>query len=276
MQSRYRLYRCVECGTQYFRQAVASEPGSDTSEYWEAHKFAYYNDPATRAAFAQRYDRMVDTAQHLVGPIRSVLDVGCGTGNFLGYAAGRGLDAYGVDLDADAVAQARARGLNAVTQDELDTAPLPERFDALTMWDVIEHIIDPLAGLKALLPRVRPGGTLLFETPDGGFPLRPAVLGVHRATRGRYDYTRPLYYWEHKIYFTEHGFRALMQRLGCEVVQVRRGTSIREKMDAIFAYEAQRRGSRSLAALQRSWPVLARAAQRAHLGNKLLIIARAG
>ena len=248
--------------------------GDENSAYWEAHKFAFYNHPATRAAFARRYDRILGDAHRLVGPIRTVLDVGCGTGNFLDYAQSRGLDAYGIDLDPGAVAEARSRGLNAVTQGELGSAALPDRFDAMTMWDVIEHIIDPLAALKALLPRVRPGGALLFETPDGGFPLRPAILGVHRVSRGRYDYTRPLYYWEHKIYFTERGFRALMQRLGCEVVDVRRGTSVQEKMSAVFAFEAQRTGSRSLATLRRSFPLLATAAERAHLGNKLLVVAR--
>jgi 2-polyprenyl-3-methyl-5-hydroxy-6-metoxy-1,4-benzoquinol methylase len=274
VESRYRLYRCGECGTQFFRQSVATHAGDEDSAYWEAHKFAFYNEPATRAAFARRYDRVLGNAHRLIGPIQSVLDVGCGTGNFLAYAQVRGLDAYGIDLDADAVAEARGRGLSAFTQSELGSADLPDQFDALTMWDVIEHIIDPLAALKALLPRVRSGGALLFETPDGGFPLRPAILGVHRISRGRYDYTRPLYYWEHKIYFTERGFRALMQRLGCEVVEIRRGTSVQEKMNAVFAFEAERTGSRSLATLRRTFPVLAGAAERAHLGNKLLIVAR--
>lgn len=274
IKSRYRLFRCDQCGTQFFRKCEPGDPDDEGSAYWEAHKFGYYNQPATQEAFAQRYDRMVAAAEQVVGPIRTVLDVGCGIGNFLAYAQRRGLDGYGIDLDAGAVAEARERGLKAYQQHELDHAALPEQFDALTMWDVVEHIIDPLAALKALLPRVRPGGALLFETPDGGFPLRRAVLAVHRVSGGRYNYTRPLYYWEHKVYFTERGFRALMRRLGCEVVDVRRSTSIREKMDAVFAFEAQRTHSRPLAVLRRTFPLLARLADRAHLGNKLLIVAR--
>jgi SAM-dependent methyltransferase len=274
VESRYQLYRCLDCGTQYFRQPALAQRLPETSEYWEAHKFAFYNNAATQAAFAARYDRMVESAERLIGPIQTVLDVGCGTGNFLSYALRRGLEAYGVDLDADAVADARSRGLRAYTQDEIRGAGIPEQFDALTMWDVIEHIIDPLAALKAILPRLRPGGVVLFETPDGGFPLRPVVLAAHRISNGRLNYTRPLYYWEHKIYFTERGFRALMQRLGCEVVDVRRTTSIREKMDAVFAFEAERRRSRPLALMRRAFPMLSRAAQRADVGNKLLVIAR--
>ncbi len=210
VEGQYRLYRCRRCRTQFFRQDVAAA-GNEQSEYWEAHKFAFYNDPATRAAFAARYDRMVDVAERHIGPVRTVLDVGCGTGNFLAYAHGRGLEAVGVDPDRHAVAEARERGLEARLVDEIDKDDLPEHFDVLTMWDVIEHIIDPLAALKALVPRIRPGGALLFETPDGGFPLRRAVLAVHRLTGGRADWTMPLYYWEHKIYFTQQGFRALMQ-----------------------------------------------------------------
>jgi 2-polyprenyl-3-methyl-5-hydroxy-6-metoxy-1,4-benzoquinol methylase len=274
VQDRYRLYACRNCKTQYFREARTGDPTSVDSEYWEPHKYAFYSDPSVRAAFARRYDGMVATAERTIGPVRSVLDVGCGTGNFLDYARRRDMDAWGVDLDPEPVAEARSRGLQAVAMADIDSAGLPDTFDALTMWDVIEHIVDPLGALKDVLPRLKPGGALLFETPDGGFPLRRAVLAAHRASNGRLDYTPPLYYWEHKIYFTARGFRALMQRLGCEVVDLRRGTSIREKMDAVLAYEAEETGSRWVAALSKTWPVLARAAQTTHIGNKLLVVAR--
>jgi len=83
-----------------------------------------------------------------------------------------------------------------------------------------EHLIDPASTLRSLFPRVREGGMLLFETPDGGFSVRRAVLGLHRFSAARIDLTRSMFYWEHRIYFTERGFRQLMQRLGCEVVAV--------------------------------------------------------
>jgi 2-polyprenyl-3-methyl-5-hydroxy-6-metoxy-1,4-benzoquinol methylase len=277
IDGRYQIYRCSACKTEFFRlnlHAPHLVERNVQSEYWEPHKFAFYSDPRVQEAFAKRYGEIVDTASQAVAPVQSVLDVGCGTGNFLTFAQHRGLDAVGVDVDPDAVETARRRGLNAFHMADLDSVAGSGQFDALSMWDVVEHLIDPFEVLATLLPRVRPGGVLMFETPDGGFPLRRAVLRLHAISGGRIDLTSPLYYWEHKIYFTTAGFARLMDRLSCDVVDVRRTTSVREKMSAVLGYEAASHGTWGRRALANSWPLLERASARARLGNKLLIIAR--
>jgi 2-polyprenyl-3-methyl-5-hydroxy-6-metoxy-1,4-benzoquinol methylase len=277
IDSSYRLYRCTSCKTEFFRldgDAPSTSRTSEQSEYWEPHKFAFYSDPRVRQAFARRYGAMIDIATRRVAPVHSILDVGCGTGNFLSFAERRGLRAVGVDVEPHAVAAARSRGLDSHQIDDLNALSADEPFDALTMWDVIEHVVDPYDTVRALLPRVRPGGTLMFETPDGAFPARRAVLRLHSVSRGRVDLTPPFYYWEHKVYFTEAGFRALMDRLGCEVVDVRRMTSVREKMAAVLGYEAATHATVGRRTLAAAWPALERVSGLAGFGNKLLIVAR--
>lgn len=278
IDDRYRLFRCVECRTEFFRLEhpdVLATPRNVQSEYWEPHKFAFYGDETVQRAFARRYGQILDeVASKGSTAIESVLDVGCGTGNFLTFARQRGLGCVGIDLDPTAVREARRRGLRAYTVGELDAVRPDEQFDAVTLWDVIEHVMDPAGLLEDLLPRLRRDGVLLFETPDGGFPARRLVLLLHRLSRGRIDLTAPFYYWEHKIYFTEQGFRALMSRLSCDVISVRRETSVREKMSAVLSYEARRRGTWHQRVLAKSWPLLQRGVSSAGLGNKLLIIAR--
>jgi len=271
-----RLYRCTWCRTEFFRRDAGAPDASgsgEQSEYWEPHKFAFYSDPRVQRAFAKRYGTLVDVAGK-VAPVRSILDVGCGTGNFLNFAQQRGLRAVGVDVEPDAVQAARSRGLDSYLIDHLDAASGGKPFDALSLWDVIEHVADPYAALAGLLPRVRPGGIMLFETPDGAFPARRLVLALHARSHGRLDLTPPFYYWEHKVYFTETGFRALMDRLGCDVVAVRRATSVREKMAAVFDYEAATHRTLGRRALAAAWPALARMSGWAGQGNKLLIVAR--
>lgn len=245
----------------------------DQSEYWqEPGKFAIYGSPTVQAGFARRYNAVLDHAQQAAGAVGSILDLGCGTGNFLDFAQRRGIRAVGLDLDAKAVETARARNLDAYTVDELQS--VGSNFDALSMWDVVEHLIDPVSTLRTVLPRVRDGGLLLFETPDGGFVLRRLILLLHAASRGRCNLTRPMYYWEHKIYFTERGFRALMRRLSCEVVLVQRATSVREKMSEVFAAGAGRNGRAGGRVLSMLWPVLEALSRRVGLGNKLLVVGR--
>jgi trans-aconitate methyltransferase len=82
------------------------------------------------------------------------------------------MSAQGVELDGDVVALAQDRQLPVFSPDQLaERVPL-STLDLLTAWDVLEHIHDPLPTLSGYVERLRPGGALLLEVPDGGFPLR--------------------------------------------------------------------------------------------------------
>ena len=95
-----------------------------------------------------------------------VLDVGCGNGRFLKLAEEMGWLAEGIDLDPVAVKTARERGFAARcgTIDVLHE--VSERYDAITLSHVIEHVYDPLSLLRNLYRLLKPGGTLWLETPN--------------------------------------------------------------------------------------------------------------
>lgn len=274
-EQRYRLVRCLACRSQYFRPderlgAAVDEPA--VSEYWESYKFDLYGSAMVQAAFDARYDRVLDQVRQHASPLHSVLDVGCGVGNFLAHAEATGLRTVGCDVDAKAVQVARERGLTACVADELDELVPDESVDAASMWDVVEHLYDPLSVLRQVVAKVRPGGALMFETPDAAFPIRPVLLGLHQLTGGWVHLAAPMYYWEHKIYFTEAGLRRLLCRVGVDLVWLHRETSLREKMIVEFAYD--RDATRLGRVLARAWPALESTARRLGRGNKLLLIGR--
>jgi SAM-dependent methyltransferase len=99
----------------------------------------------------------------------SVLDVGCGAGDFL-LTLPTHLTKYGVEPSAAAAAAARRRGVSilAPTLEEL-TPNAP--FDVITMIDVIEHVAYPRELLDAALPHLAPGGSLIIATGDAGNAL---------------------------------------------------------------------------------------------------------
>jgi len=272
-KGRYRLHDCGRCRTHFYLDEQDGPPPPGEGEYWEAYKFSVYGDDAVRRAFAERYSAVLADARTVVSPIESVLDIGCGIGGFVAYAQDAGLRAIGSDASPEAVAAARERGLDCVVPDELDAHVPDGSVDALTMWDVVEHLVRPAEVLADVVRKVRPGGAVVFETPDGGFPVRAALLGLHRVSGGRVDLTGPMYYWEHKTYPTEQGLRLLLDRVGVDLVHVRRATSVREKMSRQFEANA-RKGSRKAAVLRRSWPVLETAFRAAGRGNKLLAVGR--
>jgi SAM-dependent methyltransferase len=274
VEERYRLARCRTCRTQFFRPdpGLSAAAGDPVSEYWEDYKFGLYSSTAVQRDYERRYVTSLRIAERFAGPVRSVLDVGCGIGNFVAFAQRESMTAYGIDVDAAAVRSARERGLRVRRSDELDDL-LPDRsVDAITLWDVIEHLYDPEPVIRPLLRKLRPDGLLLLETPDAAFPVRGAVRAAHTASGGRFDVTGHLYYWEHKIYFTETGLRSILGRFGCEVLHVRRDTSPRAKMQEIFRHYAPESWSDRIAA--RVWPVMETGARRLGRGNKLILVAR--
>ncbi len=107
-------------------------------------------------------------------------------------------------------AEAQRHGLNVIegTQDAPQLAG--KQFDALTMWDVIEHVADPSAELKKAHALLKQEAALYRRAyhecgqPDGQIDGRQLVV-IHA-------YTHP--------YFSEHTLSAMMRRDGFEIVWV--------------------------------------------------------
>lgn len=111
---------------------------------------------------------------------KEVLDIGCGRGEFLELVRGAGVAARGIDLDAEAVALCRARGLEAEQADlftYLDAAP-EAAFEGIFCAQVVEHL--PPARLPEFVrlaaSRLARGGVLAIETPN---PECLAIFASH-------------------------------------------------------------------------------------------------
>jgi SAM-dependent methyltransferase len=98
-----------------------------------------------------------------------MLDVGCGTGDFLAAMATLGWDTHGVEIRARAVQVARARlGAERIWHGTLET--LDEslvELDLITMLHVLEHVPNPGALLAQARRRLAPSGRLKVIVPDG-------------------------------------------------------------------------------------------------------------
>jgi 2-polyprenyl-3-methyl-5-hydroxy-6-metoxy-1,4-benzoquinol methylase len=97
-----------------------------------------------------------------------LLDVGCGDGTFISEMKAFGWQVKGADPDPVAVKTARVRGLDVQQAgiEDLERVFSPNSYDALTLSHVIEHIHDPLAGLKTCARLLAKGGTIWLATPN--------------------------------------------------------------------------------------------------------------
>ena len=96
-----------------------------------------------------------------------VLDVGCGTGDFLFRVHQLGWSVTGVDFDGEAIANAKARYGFDLLHSDLAGARFPDNsFDAVTMHHVIEHVPEPTALLSEANRVLKQGGRLVVTTPN--------------------------------------------------------------------------------------------------------------
>ena len=97
---------------------------------------------------------------------RTLLDVGCGNGAFLDLARSAGWRPTGVDIDAKAIQIARKSDLD-VYQGGIDSlGEQRDRFDAITLSHVIEHVHEPSALLRGCYRLLKPGGFFWIESPN--------------------------------------------------------------------------------------------------------------
>lgn len=266
----YDLHRCERCGTEFLVLSDDREPASHT--YWDGYKFRVYGDEQVRAQYEERYRSVMASARRYTSTIRRVVDVGCGIGNFLDWVRTEGLEGTGVDVEQDAIDSCRERGLDAVHLDELPDRVPAGSVDMVTLWDVIEHVHDPRGMVEDLVPYLRPGGIMAFETPDVSFPVRPAVIAIRKVAEP-IRWSDMLYYKNHLVYFSADGIRTLLESAGLEVMEVRGMRSPQAKMRQLFEVWADKGvGAGKLGpALYEGLDGVMR---RVHMTNKLIVVAR--
>ena len=189
----------------------------------------------------------VDASRDLVAHVLSrasgagtALDIGCGYGSFVLAAREAGLDAVGVEPAEFELRYARGRIARERPQDDAESVyvqasgvnlPFPdERFDVVTLWNVVEHVHDTERLLGEAIRVLRSGGRLFLLAPNycafrreahylvPWLPLlpRPIARAYLRAV-GR----DPRFLDDHIVYCTVVGVRRILRRLPVSVVDPR-------------------------------------------------------
>lgn len=148
----------------------------------------------TVIASAVNNGRCAMLMRHLQPPAR-VLDVGAGTGAFVIEARKWGYDALGYEVIPDSASALREAGLYAPRD--------PVGFDAVTAWDVLEHMENPAELLRSV-----PVGAYVFAS----IPVFEDLARIRES-----KHYRP---GEHLHYFSESGFILYFERVGFKVVEV--------------------------------------------------------
>ena len=152
-----------------------------------------------------------------------LLDVGTGLGFFLKQAHEASWEVEGLELSGKVAAYAKQTLGVPVHVGTLEDVPLEaNQYQAVTLWDAIEHLPDPKSTLLRIRDLLAPQGVVVIRTPVCD-SLIPWVLGFfYRVSLGRIRSGFERLFKEHLFHFSEEGIRQLVERCGFRILQVYR------------------------------------------------------
>jgi 2-polyprenyl-3-methyl-5-hydroxy-6-metoxy-1,4-benzoquinol methylase len=158
----YRLNRCSSCGIVW--QIDPPQPSEMGLHYTEEYHKAIM--AAGEGSAASRWKDQVNTiSKYKTGG--ALLDIGCSSGAFLGTMKTAAWHLYGIEMEAATAQRARqASGAEVFVGDVMDAPFAPSSFDAITAFDLIEHVYDPRQFLTKVLEWLKPGGIFYAQTPN--------------------------------------------------------------------------------------------------------------
>jgi len=188
-----RILRCRVCLFGFRHMRAGDEELSQL--YHELDSSVYQSEFRGRSKTAVRHLTIV----HRYLSSGRLVDVGCASGLFLRCAADAGWQVTGVEPSRAICDEARRTlsGRGELICATLQESGLPmSSFDAVTMWDVLEHVRNPVQFMSACGSLLKPGGHLFVNVPDLD-SLQARVLGAHW----------PLLLPEHLNYFNRKSLR---------------------------------------------------------------------
>lgn len=166
----FSYFKCGQCGIIYL----------DGFKIDNAYYQTYYSFPeANKKSIAlhiiekrldkfSNYKKRMLVNQYCVSKHKkiAVLDIGCGSGNFLASLDKATYNAVGIERDRKEFLICKQKKLNVHCSDILTSNMLGKKFDVITMWHVIEHIQDPHKLLKRVNKLLKQDGVVIMTSPN--------------------------------------------------------------------------------------------------------------
>jgi len=149
--------------------------------------------------------------------IQSLLDYGSGTGTFATYCANKGIQTTAFEPDDQARSRIQKHDrLSIISRIE----ELPSiRFEAISLWHVIEHVMDIHSTLNSLIDRLESNGNIYIAVPNH----RSYDASFYGESWAAYDVPRHLYH------FDEHSMGYLLNNHGLIIEKI-----VPMKLDAYY------------------------------------------
>lgn len=203
----YRLNRCRSCGVIHLDQVYSHAEAflsevkvSEKLEYWGYPEYLKKYKTVFDYFFEDRYEKIM-----LGNPAKTNwFDFGAGYGLWMDFLKKeKRILASGVEIEEAASTFARSKGL-AVTHSDFLDFNLPQKYNVITVCDVLEHLENPLAALNKCHQALSDGGLVYIQVPN--------VVGF------KYPFNDHLGLPHHLWQFDPKSLFALINKAGFEMV----------------------------------------------------------
>ena len=215
------IYQCPRCGLRGLSTRPRMEDLADFATTYARDKYADWVGITRSGQLDKDHAEVLERLTGLLGSSegRSMFDVGAGAGGFLKMAREQGYAVTGNDLSQGAVDLAAESGIELLLGDLADIDD-PGQHDAVTLWCVLAHVPDGSALMRDVLKVLKPGGVMYLQTPRWS-GMDSLGMVAHDVTKGRATkITDRRLAMHHMVLHTADSIRALLERLGYEVVAV--------------------------------------------------------
>jgi 2-polyprenyl-3-methyl-5-hydroxy-6-metoxy-1,4-benzoquinol methylase len=218
----FNIVSCRECGFRFVN------PRPDRNEigiYYQSEEYISH-DTARRDLFTKAYKIARNIAlRNKLSLVRKyakgkrLLDVGCGTGEFLAFCGRNGFDVKGIEPNEKARNFSKTR-LQLETMSSFESFdPLREKFDCITMWHVLEHVHDLDGYLENIRALLAEDGTLIVAVPNSD----STDAKHYKEFWAAWDVPRHIYH------FTRESMQRLAEIAGFEIREI-----LPQKMDSYY------------------------------------------
>lgn len=163
-ENNFSLYQCQNCQVQFFAPFKSIEDKGH--EQRNIYKISEVIKPIIFRGYHKKFfERNKNFSDKL-----KILDLGCGTGEFLSELKKRGCEVWGADFDRNAVLAAKKyfnlENIYASSfEDFFKNNNLPQ-FDIITIFEAIQYLEDPLEFVKNIQKILKPGGKIILSVPS--------------------------------------------------------------------------------------------------------------
>jgi SAM-dependent methyltransferase len=179
-QSDYtQMYLCTECKLEIFFPQIIGTPDF-YRDLLKSESIYFYSD--------EKWD--FDEALKDARKLNSIIEIGCGPGNFLEKVKPYVAQVYGTEYNEHALRNARDKGLKVFKIDDKNVAKMKGQFDAAFSFHVLEHVSNPVDFVQEMLSWINPCGKIGISVPNMDGPVKhinPCISNMppHHATRWR-------------------------------------------------------------------------------------------